>query len=148
LLLYNEQLDEAIEQFETMFEETGGGNLFFLVQTYWQKGMHEKAIEWAETRVSVQGRSDPRFPLLLRQMASGNRDDAMRTIEDWKELTPRRRAMKYAWFGEKDLAIEWLTKAVDERYHGIGWANVEPAFDSIRDDPRFQDLMRRINLEP
>jgi len=41
-----------------------------------------------------------------------------------------------------------LTKAVDERYHGAGWANVDPRFDSIRDDPRFHDLLRRMNLEP
>ena len=81
-------------------------------------------------------------------MASGNRVDAMRTIEDWKALEPRVRARTYAWLGERDLAIEWLTKAIDERYHGVGWANVDPRWDSVRDDPRFQDLMRRINLEP
>ena len=81
-------------------------------------------------------------------MASGNRVDAIRTIEDWKELNPQSRAGYYAWLGEKDLAIEWLTKAIDERYHGVGFANVDPRFDSIRDDPRFHDLMRRINLEP
>jgi len=147
-VLYNGQLDEAIEQLETMFEETGSGNVSFLAGAYWQKGMHEEAIEWAETRVSVQGLSDPRFPLFLRQMASGNRVDAMRTIEEWKELNPRGRAIYYAWLGEKDLAIEWLTKAIDERNHGVGWANVDSIFDSIRDDPRFHDLMRRINLEP
>jgi len=148
LLLYNGQLDEAIEQLETMFEETGGGNLFYLVHSYWQKGMHQEAIEWAGKSVSLQGRADPRFALFLRQMASDNRVDAMRTIENRQDLTPRGRAQNYAWLGEKDLAIEWFTKAIDERYHGLGWANVDPRFDSIRDDPRFHDLLRRINLEP
>jgi len=147
LLLFNRQLDEAIELLQTTFEETGGGNLLAVVLAYWQKGMHEEAIEWAKKRVSLLG-SNPRGLVFLRQMTSGNRVDAIRTIENWKELIPRSRAGYYAWLGEKDLAIEWLTKAIDERYHGVGFANVDPRFDSIRDDPRFQDLMRRINLEP
>ncbi len=109
--------------------------------------MYEEAIEWSEKRVSLQG-SNPRGPVFLRQMASDNRVDAMRTIEDWKELTPRWRASSYAWLGEKDLAIEWLTKAIDERDRGVGWANVDPRFDPLRDDPRFLDLLRRMNLMP
>jgi len=148
LFLYNGQFDEAIEQLQTMFEETGRGNLSFLVEAYWQKGMHEEAIEWAGKWTSLEGNPDPRFPLFLRQMASGNRVDAMRTVESWQELAPRIRAINYAWLGEKDLAIEWLTKAIDERYHGVGWANVDPRFDFLRDDPRFHDLLRRMNLEP
>ncbi len=45
-----------------------------------------------------------------------------------------------------DLGL--ITKAVDERYHGATWCNVDPAFDPVRDDPRFHDLLRRMNLEP
>ena len=54
----------------------------------------------------------------------------------------------YAILGEKDLAIEWATKAVDERVNTLTWAKVDNIFNSIRDDPRFQDLLRRMNLEP
>ena len=50
--------------------------------------------------------------------------------------------------GEKDLAIEWLTKAVDERYHYVIFYKSNVQFDPLRDDPRFQDLLRRMNLEP
>ena len=65
-----------------------------------------------------------------------------------RSLAQRWRASYYAWLGEKDLAIEWLTKAIDERYHGVAFTNVSPAYDPLRDDPRFQDLLRRMNLEP
>ncbi len=41
-----------------------------------------------------------------------------------------------------------MTEAVDERYHDVSYTNVEPAFDPLRDDPRFHDLLRRMNLEP
>jgi len=59
-----------------------------------------------------------------------------------------RKEVVYAMLGEKDLAIEWLTKSVDEGRHGSSWANVEIPYHSLRDDPRFTDLLLRMNLEP
>ncbi len=50
--------------------------------------------------------------------------------------------------GEKDLAIEWVTKAVDERYHFVIFYKISPLFAPLRDDPRFHDLLRRMNLGP
>jgi len=44
--------------------------------------------------------------------------------------------------------IWWVTESVDEHYYGISTAKVDPIFDPIRDDPRFHDLLRRMNLEP
>jgi len=79
---------------------------------------------------------------------SGNRVEALRTIETREGLPPHRRAGLYSLLGEKDLAIEWLTKAVDEHYHSVTWAKIEVWYDPLRDDPRFQDLLRRMNLEP
>ena len=103
--------------------------------------MYEEAIEWAEKMTSIT------TSVFLRQMASGDRAEAMKTLENWG-LNPQRRAGWYAVLGERDLAIEWLTMAVDERYHGATLAKADPIFDPLRDDPRFQDLMRRMNLEP
>jgi len=54
--------------------------------------------------------------------------------------------MTYAHLGEKDEAFEQLEKAYEER-ETIS-LKVDPNFDPIRDDPRFQDLLRRMNLEP
>ena len=58
-----------------------------------------------------------------------------------RPINPQRRAGWYAVLGERDLAIEWLTMAVDERYHGATLAKADPIFDPLRDDPRFQDLL-------
>jgi len=49
---------------------------------------------------------------------------------------------------EKEKALEWLSKTVEERHHTSVDANVRPAWDPLRSDPRFQDLLRRMNLEP
>jgi hypothetical protein len=51
-------------------------------------------------------------------------------------------------FGNKDKAFEWLEKAFDEHSIGNSTIKLDPAFDPLRSDPRFQDLLRRMNLQP
>ena len=55
-------------------------------------------------------------------------------------------ALVYAGLGEKDLAFEFLERAYDERDKGMLWLKVDPPLDPLRSDPRFQDLLRRMNF--
>jgi hypothetical protein len=55
--------------------------------------------------------------------------------------------MIYAALDQKDKAFEWLTKAVEEHDFGLQDIKVEPMFDSLRSDPRFTDLLKKMNLE-
>ncbi len=57
-------------------------------------------------------------------------------------------AVRYASLSEKDQPFEWLEKAYEGRDAGLIFINVEPQFDPLRDDPRFQDLLLWMNLEP
>ena len=116
LLIYNRQYDEAIEQLQKTLELRADSSApIFLIRAYWHNGMYEEAIAQAEKSVSLGGNQTQ--PVFLRQVASGNRAEAMRTLENWEGLGPFGRAFYYAMLGENDLVIEWLTKAVDERYH-------------------------------
>jgi serine/threonine-protein kinase len=54
----------------------------------------------------------------------------------------------YALLGEKDQAFEWLERAYKERADGLIHLKVEPVFDSLRSDPRFADLLRRMGFPP
>jgi hypothetical protein len=55
----------------------------------------------------------------------------------------------YVGLGEKDRAFEWLEKAYDERFAGLlASIKVDPIYDPLRSDPRFADLLRRMNLQP
>jgi len=54
--------------------------------------------------------------------------------------------MDYAMIGEKELALAWLSKAYEERSSWLTEIGVDPVWDDLRDDPRFQDLLRRIGL--
>ena len=55
-------------------------------------------------------------------------------------------ALVYAGLGEKDLAFEWLERAYDEHDKGLVSLKVDPPLDPLRSDPRFQDLLRRMNF--
>ncbi len=48
--------------------------------------------------------------------------------------------------GEHDQAVEWSLKAFEDRDGLLVWANELPLFDPLRSDPRFQDLLRRMNF--
>ncbi len=52
----------------------------------------------------------------------------------------------YISLGEKDKAFEWLENAYKERGGYLDLLKVDPWYDPIRDDPRFQDLLRRMNF--
>jgi serine/threonine-protein kinase len=52
----------------------------------------------------------------------------------------------YLGLGDIDRVFELLEKALDERYGYLAYLNVEPMFDRIREDARFQDLTRRVGL--
>jgi len=48
--------------------------------------------------------------------------------------------------GETDLAFKWLEQAYQERLWYLALLAVDPMFDRLRGDPRFTDLVRRMNL--
>ncbi len=55
-------------------------------------------------------------------------------------------AYVYAALGDADSAFEWMEKAYERRSMRITWIRVNPVFDPLRSDPRFQDLLRRIGF--
>ncbi len=52
-----------------------------------------------------------------------------------------------ARLGEKEQAFEYLNKAIEKRQGQMIMLNVEPSFDNLRDDPRFDELVRRVGLK-
>jgi len=55
-------------------------------------------------------------------------------------------ALVYAALGENDQAFEWLERAAQGRAPYIATIRINPSFDSLHTDPRFQDLLNRLNL--
>ena len=53
-----------------------------------------------------------------------------------------------AWMGEKDAALEWLERAIDDRAAWLPFVNVDPVWDVLRAEPGFHDIVRRVGWEP
>jgi len=147
---FKRQYDEALEHLLKALEmdpNNPGANQV-LTQTYWDKGMYEEAITQSEKWASLDPRRASVAPVVFRSLASGNRAEAIAALRDSKQLGTYWKAAYYALAGEKDSALEWITKAINERDPIAPWFNISPWYDPLRDDPRFQDLLRRMNLEP
>ena len=54
-------------------------------------------------------------------------------------------ALAYAQLGDADAAFRLLDEGSEMRSGDLMWLNVDPSWDPIRGDPRFADLLRRIN---
>ena len=63
-------------------------------------------------------------------------------------VLPTAFATLYTGLGQKDSAFCWLGKAYEERLGMLFWLKAAPVYHPLRDDPRFQDLVRRIGLPP
>ena len=55
-------------------------------------------------------------------------------------------ATAYLGVGDKEKAVDWLVKAYQQRTNELTKLKVDPVFDPLRNDPRFQDLLRRVGL--
>ena len=60
---------------------------------------------------------------------------------------PYRRAAIYLALGDKDRAIKLIEQDYRQRSNWLNRLNVDPVMDPLRDDPRFQDLMRKMNFQ-
>ena len=72
-------------------------------------------------------------------------------VERSKEayVAPKDLVMIYSALGERDKAFEWLEKSYEDRSLGSAMAlKSSPVFDPLRSDPRFADLLRRMNVRP
>jgi TolB-like protein/tetratricopeptide (TPR) repeat protein len=116
-------------------------------------GKHDEGIQELQRAVPPQGFS-PHFladlgtgyALAGRTAEAGN---VLKTLQERSAQTyvsPYRLALIHAALGEKDAALKRLHQAFEERDIGMVQLKVEPRLDPVRQDPRFQDLLRRMNL--
>jgi hypothetical protein len=72
--------------------------------------------------------------------------DELRQLSAREYVPAPSMAIAYAGLGEKDQAFAWLEKGYEEHAFQMQWLTVEPRWDSLRSDPRFKDLVKRIGL--
>lgn len=120
-----------------------------------QKNKYDEAIAELQRAVELSGGGAGQMGSLGYAYAvAGRRAEALGIVEKLKEISreryvpPATVAIVFSGLGETDHALMWLEKANEERDPWITGLKVEPRFDSLRADPRFQELMRRVGLPP
>jgi len=146
--------DEAIVQFRKALRMSPG-----LAWAHWmlsviflRKAMYEESL--AETKASYYYVGDREVEEALTQgYAQSGYRGAMRRAADILAARSRKTyvipsdvATLYVGAGEKAQALEWLEKGVEVRDGNMSCVNVDPTYDTLRNTPRFQDLLRRMNF--
>jgi TolB-like protein/Tfp pilus assembly protein PilF/predicted Ser/Thr protein kinase len=153
--LFARQYDQAIEQERKTLEMDPNFRLAqdSLGLAYIQKSMYKEAIaEFEKALVLSPSNAGALSGLGYAYAVTGRRVDAQKVLDQLNELShqeyvlPLVRAQIYAGLGDKDKAFEWLEKGFEER--SLMFTKVDPMFDPLRSDPRFADLLRRMNLQP
>lgn len=152
---FSGQYDRAIARLQEALDLTRDNPLALsrLGWSYVQKGMYEEAIRNMERAVSIL----PQMPELSWMLGhayavAGRPSEARKILEDLHRVAETRYVLPYGFalihvgLGEHDEALEWLEKAYEERNSWMPFIQVEPRLDPLRSDPRFQDLLRRMNL--
>jgi adenylate cyclase len=149
--------NKAIEQCQKAMELDPSSYLphFVMGRVELQLG-HDYAKALDEFRISQ--RSEP-WPIITAHMGwayarSGQKDKAIKTLEELNQLASERfvspfcQALVYLGLREDDKTLDWLEKAYNEGSIWLGWLKMDPMFDPLRSNPRFQALYKKMNFPP
>lgn len=130
-------------------------SLQWIAMSYEAKQMYPEAIAAFERARQIEDTPELKAFEAHTFALMGNRDEALRVIDELKELSANHQryvspfyiATIYAGLGEKDLAFVWLEKAYQDKSFWIATLKGNPHFDNLRKEKRFQDLLKRVNLQ-
>ncbi len=153
ILYYSRQYDLAIAECRAVLEmEPNFPRAHLVIPAYVEKAQFAEALadvdKWDDAgpwmwawRAYVYGRE-------------GKRPQARHALEQLLKLNRREKIgpdpilWAYVGMGDRDAAFVWFEKAYANHSNTLTGLKVDPAFDPLRGDPRFQDLMRRVGLAP
>ncbi len=146
--------DEAIAMLrETLRTAPNNLQVMSTLRTsYHHKGMYEEALEMWKRYYATRGDQEAEEALARGEAEAGYSGALSRLAEMMIErsrttfVTPWRIGTMYTRAGKNDEAIEWLEKAYEAHDPNLTYIGVDPLFDGLRDDSRFQDLLRRMNF--
>jgi tetratricopeptide (TPR) repeat protein len=154
---YAHQYDQSIEKCQKMLQMDSNSFWahFELGRGYEQKGMYKEAIAQLNSASTLARHMTwARGALGHAYAVSGQRSQAQRVLDQLEELSKERYvspsdiAIVHVGLGETDQALGWLQKAFQERCWYLVLLKLDPRLDSLRSDPRFQDLVRSVGLPP
>jgi TolB-like protein/DNA-binding winged helix-turn-helix (wHTH) protein/Tfp pilus assembly protein PilF len=158
VLFFVGQHDRALEKCQRVLEMDPNYERAHqtLGQIYLKKGLYKEAIAEIQTRAQLSKYSVWDFSLLaLAHAESGDEAKARKLFAQALREKPKEGdahemlfARVYLALGDKEETFKWLEKAYEHRDWQLVQLQVAPPWDSVRSDPRFQDLIRRMAFPP
>jgi TolB-like protein/Tfp pilus assembly protein PilF len=149
---YARRYDEAIEYYRKALEmDPNSAEIhWYLGMAYCQKGLYDKALQELQTAIAFS-KDLPKYQSSLGYIyvLIGKKDEAVKIVTELEETEGAwyYAAIVYAALGDKDHAFQCLEKSYKEHLTGMPYLKIKPEFDSLRPDPRFKALLKKINLE-
>jgi len=158
------QYDRAVEHLNKVIEMDPNyvRSHFYVAYVYEEKGMFDDALNELEKANLLEG--DSPSELAKGKAAVRNafrlsgargywrmrleivKDEARRGKRFYFAGNSTNMAQLHARVGERDQAFEWFEKVYEDREPSLLWLKVAPDCDNLRSDPRFTDLLRRVNF--
>jgi serine/threonine-protein kinase len=144
------QDEEAIKQARKSLELDSDFpvGLYVIGAVHATKGMYQEAIAAQQKVGSVA--PDWGWSRGHTLALAGQRDKALHVLdelgEEYQQRNPWGVAEVYAALGEKDDAFRWLEAGYECRHNWIPWMGCNPNYEPLHEDPRFGELLRRMNL--
>jgi eukaryotic-like serine/threonine-protein kinase len=148
------RFDRAIEHCRKVIEvDHRYGNAYWIsAMSHLQKGEHAKALAAFQRLRQLDD-----TPLTLASVAyghgvSGDKETARKLLDELTGLAEQRYvdpaafAVIHLGLGDKDQTCQWLEKAQAERSVLMLWLKIDPLFDSLRGEPKFGELVRRMSF--
>jgi serine/threonine protein kinase/tetratricopeptide (TPR) repeat protein len=147
--------DQAIAQCQALLEvhPDESSILYILGWAYVYQGKYDKGVEALSKSLQIDGVDPDISPdLAYIHALTGKPEEARKTISRLQELAkqasldPGQFALIYAGLGDREQALAQLEQAFARHSSMMTWLKVDARFDNLRQDPRFQSLMRRVGL--
>lgn len=156
LFYYSRQYDQAIQYFQNIIavEPNDLSSHRALYDVYLQKQMYREAIEISLKLTNLDGTEtvkteDVRETFRISGWQGYLRKKLAKIENKTKgEINPSNFAELYVRLGQKDEAFFWFKKSFEAREPSILQFKIEPAYDILRDDPRYTELIHKIGLQP
>ncbi|MGI9069592.1 MAG: protein kinase domain-containing protein [Pyrinomonadaceae bacterium] len=154
-LLHAGQTDEALARLQKTFELDPNFYIahMFASSAYIEKGMFAEAAAEARKTRELSGISSYATAFLGYALAkSGKQAEARAVLEELLKLlteryvSPYNIGLIYNGLNERDETLAWLERGFEKRDPRMVFLKVEPKWNNLRADPRFQDLLRRVGF--
>jgi len=153
---YNRQYDEAIAQSNILLEmnpnSTAGHSI--IANVYEQEGRYDEAIERYVLSGSLTGSNVEAYWVSHQTFEITGWEEYWQDVLEWVESYPEPesisfiiRAVLYTRLGQNEKALDQLELALEKREGELVYINVNPRFDSLRSDPRFTAILKKMGLE-